>query len=208
MCIPARAAQAQAIIPHSLEIALGIAPYSIEKKILELGLAKNYGAIKNVVLRANRSTLQKILLLQLNMALFIADRISFDVSHEESSAFALPEQRYIKTPVASLMNPSMLKKRIRRQWLNYLLIDKELLKLVKFTDDASTLELAESAMQTLYGFLEDISYIYIYFPVNSIEHLKIALIKNFPLLFEPLLILKNTQASGDLQALKKARKLN
>lgn len=206
------ASKKQHIPIAALEAELGITFESLEKKILHLGLSKNYKGIAHFINEADSTNILKdILLLQYTMALFIADRISFDIAAQESPAFEFPEQTFVAVPAPARTNlrafKDPFKKRIRLQWLNQLLIEKWFLEKARFDDIPSFLEFMQSPIKTLHGFLEDIGYVYADFPITSLEDFKKALIKNFPLLFEPFLILKNSKASGDLQTLKHAKKL-
>lgn len=206
------ASKKQQIPIAALETELGITSESLEKKIFYLGLSKNYKAVTHFINGVDSiNTLKHILLLQYAMALFIADRISFNIAAEESPAFEFPEQTFVTVPAPARTNlrafKDPFKKRIRLQWLNQLLIEKWFLEKARFDDIPSFLEFMQSPIKTLHGFLEDIGYVYADFPITSLEDFKKALIKNFPLLFEPFLILKNSKASGDLQTLKQAKKL-
>lgn len=204
ICTQLQSAQAPVIPVQSWEAELEIKPNTIEQKIFELGLAKDYKAIEKLIMQINDFTvLKNILFLQFGMALFIADRISFDIAKTDSRAFDFPEQKYIPyflKPEDSVKKKlAALSKRIRLQWLNRLQDQR-----LDF-DELNSIEYLGFSLRTLTEFLAEIGYIYKDVPIETIPDLKMALIKNIPLLFEPFSIVKDSASSGDLQALRKAR---
>lgn len=183
----------------ALETALQIKPHSMESRIFYLGQSKNYKAIAQIINEIDTlHGLQDVLNFQYALAIYIASRISFDISDT-------PE--YSEQATQNIA-PSVLKKRMSLKWLHILLTQKMFLERSRFVDAETFIEFMQAPLNTLQGFIEDIGYTYMVFPINTIKDVKRALIQNARLLFEPFLIIKDASPVINVQELRKARKMN
>lgn len=177
-----RATSIPSAIPN-LDIRLEIEPNSIQKTVLDLGMDRKYTDIDTIIQNTSDfENLKKILLLQLNLAIFIVKRISYSLAIEDSNAFKYHEQQPLITEEFDDW---------QTQWLHLLFTSKEKLK------ETNSLMLLEQALILVHKFLEDIGYVYHDYPIESfnesnllkwMKNYKTELGQNFKLLFEHLFV--------------------
>ncbi len=174
---------------NSLEIE-----YPIQETIFDLGKNKKFSEINDVIQKEQKpEVLKNLILLQLNLALFIANRVDF---HQglELHASQYPKQ----TLITNL--PKGEKRKV--QWLYLLLESKQKLK------NMTTIESFQEPLMFIHEFLGDIGYIK-HNPrfVESLQEptqqdIKNALSENFRLLFEHLFVVTSVKGSPYLDMLK------
>ena len=174
---------------QSLRSKFDIRSNSIEGKILELGFKKNFDEIQKIVENSRDfNELKKLILLQLNMALFIVNRTSFkNIGDDDSTAFNYPEQNIIQNPA----DP------IRIQWLYVLLQARN-----NDAEKANSIEMLDDTFICIHDLLADLGGIGPYPNLENEESIKNALINNFTALLGLLFITRHAQPSFDIKKLE------
>ena len=182
-------------IPN-LDVVLEIEPNSIQKTVLDLGKNRKYTDIDTIVQNtSDLETLKKLILLQLNLALFIVNRIRFDQIISDSNAFKYPEQQIVTTGEYDYW---------QTQWLHLFFTSKEKLK------ETNSLILLEQALILIHEFLEDIGYAIHDYPEESfnesnllkwMQNLKKGPGQNFKSLFEHLSVVQTIKPTIRLSAI-------
>lgn len=182
-------------IPN-LDVVLEIEPNSFQKTILDLGLNRKYTDIDTIVQNmSDFENLKKLILLQLNLALFIVNRIRFDQIISDSNAFKYPEQQIVTTGEYDYW---------QTQWLHLFFTSKEKLK------ETNSLILLEQALILIHEFLEDIGSITLDYPIESfiesnllnwMQNFKKELGQNFRFLFEHLSVVQTIKPTTRLAAI-------
>ena len=173
---------------QSLRSKLDIRSTSIEGKILELGIKKNFDEIQKIVRKSTDfNELKELILLQLTLSLFIVNRVFFkDIGLEDVAAFNYPEQKIIQDPA----DP------IRIQWL-YLI-----LQAIHTTKKADAIEKLHDTLILIHDLLADLGGISPYPNLENKESIKNAIIHNFSPLFDYLFITRHAQPSFDIKKLE------
>jgi hypothetical protein len=172
-------------------------PNSIQKKVFDLGIKKDYKAIEKITQSTQDfNDLKELITLQLTIALSLVDRITFDHSPDDYKAFEFKEQTII--PNTKYMDSS---RRVRLQWTSLLLQSLQDVTKIQ-SDNPHSKGVLKTAVEKIQYLLQDLGYIYQPFPLEDMQHIKMALSKNFPLLFEPLSIMKNVKPLNDIQIMR------
>ena len=184
-------------IPN-LDVALEIEPHSIQKTVLDLGMNKKYNDINTLIQNtSDLNTLKKLILLQLNLALFILNRIQFDPFPADSNAFQYPEQQTLTTGKYN---------RWQAQWWHLFFESKQKLA------ETNSFILLEQALILIHEFLEDIGYVTHDYPIDPmnfiesnrldwIQNFKEKIAKNFKFLFEHLFVVLPVKPISHLPAI-------
>ena len=183
------------IINKSIESLLDIKKDSLEKTIFELAKQKQYEKIKLLIHEKNDlKSLKNLLLFQLDLALFIVERIAFDISIEEVTAFAYPEQKIILTN-----NPFA---KIRSQWIYLLLQEKNELKKIQSLNEF--LSQSRESFMLINSLLFDLGYRHD--PAFQKIDVKLLFAEYFQPLFEILPSVMYAQPSLELKIIKEKMK--
>lgn len=167
-----------------LKGALAIEPSSIQKTVFDLGMNRKYTDIAPIVQRiSNLEDFKKLIVLQINLALFIANRISFDLDSLESNAFKYPEHEALTSGECN---------RFKAQWRHLFFGGKEKLKQV------NSFILLDQSLILIHEFLEDIGYVSPDYPKEAMQFIendplwaqnfKKEIAENFRFLFEHLFV--------------------
>lgn len=162
----------------------------LEKEIMQLGRAKRYDLIPAILKKANPNELKKLIILQLELALYIANRMHFDIAEEESDAFRYKEQTLIPSPMD----------RIRAQWIFLLMqAEHELIALKQINPESLSY-----ALELIRTFLGDIGFMKNEYRIRTFDDVKKAMAEYFRLLFEHMDIVKNAKQYPEYNIMRKS----
>ncbi len=166
-------------------------PLSIEHTIMQLAQKGDFKAINELVTHANNEQIQEMLMLQLNLAIFIAARVNFGTSRGELFAFSHPEQKIIENPYDKEKNPiQWFSYKTQAQWLYLLLYGlKEVSSAREINAENNPYQWLLLIEQFLMDIGFDIHFKEYFFDITSLkpptsDQIKKALSNNFKLLFE------------------------
>lgn len=151
-----------------------------ENEIMQLGEAKKYNLISDILKRADPNELRKLIILQLELALFIVSRMQFDLTQlEDSDAWKYPKQTLIPYP----------RDETRAQWIFLLMqAQNEIFQLKKITPSEFGYTLGLIRI-----FLRDIGFMENEYQIRTFDDVKKAMTEYFRLLFEHISVVKNSK---------------
>ena len=167
-----------------LEQVLNIQPNSIQKQIFYLAKTKNWDGINKLIMSiSDFNALKKLIALQLDIALLIANQIQFEAPESETRALTLPGSEALQK-----IAEANAKEKRKIKWLYTLLLSKKNLSEANSFDS-----LSPGIMEEVHTFLEVLGYLSKFTPINNLDDLKKALADNFKELFEKLFLVMAVQ---------------